>query len=63
MGMDKLKPCLFCGGVPEKRRAGDQKQFTVYFCSCCGKTPLKGGEARFLDREAKKMWNRRANDE
>ena len=55
----KLLPCPSCGGAPEKRRVGDQKQFIAYFCSCCGKTPLKSGDARFLDCEAKKIWNRR----
>ncbi len=58
--MIELKPCRYCGGAPERKNVGNRKQFIVYFCSCCGKTPLKSGDARFLDREAKKIWNRRA---
>lgn len=61
--MSELKPCPFCGGTPERKKVGDQKQFIVYVCSVCGKTPLKSGDARFLDRAAKKTWNRRAEND
>jgi Lar family restriction alleviation protein len=60
--MDKLKPCPFCGGKPKINRVGDQKEFVVYICSECYKTPVHSDEARITERGARKIWNRRVND-
>ncbi len=59
----KLKPCPFCGGTPKLRRGGDSKQYFMYFCSQCYKTPVKYSEARLSERAAKRTWNRRVDDD
>ncbi len=63
MSKIKLKPCPFCGGKPELTRAGDNKQFYVYFCSQCCKTPVKYSEARLTEWAARRSWNKRAENE
>ena len=60
--MVKLKPCPFCGGQPEIARVGDDKQYVIYRCSQCHKTPLKGDDARLTPWGARRMWNRRVSD-
>ena len=59
--MAKLKPCQ-CGGEAVVRRVGDMKQFFVFFCPACGRTPVKNCEARSTIWGAKRAWNKRAND-
>lgn len=58
----ELKLCPFCGGEPELRRVGDNKQYNVYFCSQCGQTPVRCGEATMTQRGARKMWNKRVSE-
>ena len=57
--MEKLKPCPFCGGEAELRMIGDMRYLLVYSCKDCRKTPLRGGDARSTERDARKIWNRR----
>lgn len=58
--MPDLKHCPKCKGTPAPRRAGDRKQYWVFFCSACGHTPVKNHEARYTIWGAKRVWNRRA---
>lgn len=53
-----LKPCPFCGGYPEPIRVGDMKQYVVYRCEDCKKTPVPHCEASLTGRGAAKVWNR-----
>ena len=55
-----LKPYLFCGGTPELRETGDLKQYYVYKCSKCGKTPVRWYEARLFAWSARRIWNKRS---
>ena len=55
-----LKPCRFCGGTPELRETGDLKQYYVYKCSKCGKTPVGWDEARLFAWSARRIWNKRS---
>lgn len=57
-----LKPCPFCGGEAKVRMVGNQKEFFVFFCSVCGRTPVENHEARITVWGAKKVWNRRAEE-
>ena len=54
--------CPSCGGAPRLTRCGDQKEFVVYMCSACYKTPVRYDEARLTTWEAKLIWNRRASN-
>lgn len=56
----QLKPCPFCGSTPELREAGDLKQYYVYKCSKCGKTPVRWHEARLTECGARRIWNKRS---
>lgn len=58
-----LKPCPRCGGKPVPRQVGDYHQYFVYFCSKCNYTPVKNDEARITKWGARRIWNRRADDE
>lgn len=58
-----LLPCPYCGGEPRLIRCGDQKEYLVYQCSKCHKTPVKSCEARITEYGARKIWNRRAGCE
>lgn len=60
--MAELKPCPKCGGKAKLMRCGDQKEFLVYICSECLKTPVRYDEARITERGARKMWNRRVDN-
>lgn len=51
-------PCS-CGGQPEIKSVGDNKQYFALFCSKCGKTPAHLDEARATRLRAIKIWNRR----
>lgn len=56
--MKELSPCPYCGGQPELVRVGDDKQYVIYRCSQCHKTPVKNGDARLTPCGARRMWNR-----
>ena len=56
---NELKTCPFCGGKAEIRMVGDMRHLLVYFCKDCRHTPLRGGDARSTERDARKVWNRR----
>ena len=60
---DKLKPCKYCGGRAELVRVGENKEFFVYRCSRCFKYHARHGEARMTPWGAKRIWNRRADNE
>lgn len=62
MTKKELKPCPFCGGVPELRETGDLKQFYVFRCSKCDKTPVRWHEARLTAWGAMRIWNRRCSN-
>lgn len=55
-----LKPCPYCGGEAELFHCGDQKNYLIYRCSECYKTPVHFDEARITEAGARKVWNRRA---
>ena len=57
----KIKQCT-CGGSPEIRRVGDQKEYYICFCSKCCKTPVHFSEARCTPHKAIKVWNRRIDN-
>lgn len=60
---EELEPCPYCGGEPTLRRCGDQKEYLVYQCSACHKTPVMYCEARVTENGARKIWNLRAKQE
>ena len=59
--MLKLKSCPYCGGKPKLIRCGDHKEFVVYICSKCYKTPVCSCEARLTERGARKIWNKKVD--
>lgn len=52
-----LRNCPFCGEKPELSRVGDNKQFLVYRCLKCRRTPLVNGDARRTATSAREIWN------
>lgn len=62
MKMAKLVSCS-CGGQPEIKLVGSNKQYLICFCSKCGKTPVRLDEARATRFGAIKIWNRRVNND
>lgn len=56
--MSELKLCPFCEGKAELKMVGDNKEFYMYFCSKCNRTPVYFNEARLLEKKAKEVWNR-----
>ena len=58
----ELKPCPFCGEKPIIKQVGDRKQYMVFFCEVCGKTPVHSSEARYTVRGAIRIWNRRVGE-
>ena len=42
----ELKPCPFCGGKPIIKLVGDNRDYFVYSCEKCHKTPVHQDEAR-----------------
>lgn len=59
----KLKPCPFCGKEPKIKNVGDNKQYIVYQCQNCTRTPLKLSDARTTIRGAKRAWNKNVSGE
>lgn len=59
----ELKPCKYCGGKAELVMVGDNKEFFAYRCSCCGEYHGRLGDARLTPWGAKRVWNRRADNE
>lgn len=60
---DELKPCKYCGGKPQLIPVGDFREYYAYRCSNCGKYHAQFGEARCTIKGAKKVWNRRADND
>ena len=58
----ELKPCPFCGGKPIIKLVGDNRDYFVYSCGKCHKTPVHQDEARLTRWGARRIWNRRVND-
>lgn len=54
--------CKYCGSEPVVRLVGDYKNYYVYFCSKCGKTPVRSNEARVTEFGARQIWNRRTEE-
>lgn len=52
-----MAKCPFCSGNPELKIVGDRKQFMVYSCSKCGKTPVPPSGACSTEEGAAKFWN------
>ena len=57
-----LLPCKYCGGSPKLIKCGDWKQYVVYICSSCYKTPVHSDEARLTKYGARKIWNKRTRE-
>ena len=60
--IEPLENCAFCKGIPRLSRCGDQKELLVYQCSKCYETPVRMGEARVSEKEARKVWNKRTKE-
>ena len=57
----ELKPCPFCGGLPEKKVVGTTfRPFVVVKCTRCGAGTKAFKE--YQDEIAIEAWNRRAQD-
>lgn len=59
----ELKSCPFCGGNPKLIAVGDNKDYYVYSCTICGYKAASFNEAKLTKRGARKIWNRRYQDE
>lgn len=57
-----IEPCPWCYSNPELRRVGDWKEYYVFFCPDCDKTPVSYDEARSSLNGAVKIWNKRAKE-
>lgn len=60
--MSELKPCKYCGGKPELVNVGDWKQYYAYRCSNCHQYHAKHSEAALTKWGAKRVWNKRSNN-
>ena len=58
-----LLPCATCKGKPKLFRVGDNKEYLVYICSKCYKTPVHIDEASLTAVHAARMWNTRTMEE
>lgn len=57
--IDELKPCPFCGGIPQTSSDGGCKNFVVFCSTCPAKVVIyKWGEES--QQESIKAWNTRA---
>jgi hypothetical protein len=52
-------PSKCCLAPARLIRVGDQKEYLVYICSKCFKTPVHYDEARLTEQGARDIWNRR----
>ena len=62
MSIIKITLCS-CGGQPEIKAVGDNKQYFACVCSNCSKTPLHIDEAQMTKTGAIKLWNRRSDND
>ena len=60
--IELLQNCAFCKGVPMFTYCGDHKQFLVYRCSQCHKTPVRMYEAKLSEKQARRVWNKRTGE-
>lgn len=51
--------CTKCNGEPRLTMVGDNKEYLVYMCSKCYKTPVHIDEASLTPAHAVRTWNRR----
>ena len=58
-----LLSCHWCKGSPKLFRVGDNKEYLVYMCSKCYKTPVHIDEASLTPAHAARMWNTRTMEE
>jgi predicted RNA-binding Zn-ribbon protein involved in translation (DUF1610 family) len=58
-----MSPCPYCGGEAKLCRCGDSRNLFAYKCGACGRTPVRYYEGRHTEREARIVWNRRANND
>lgn len=56
--MIELHECPYCGGYPKPIRVGDHREYVVYICGDCYKTPVSDCEASLTGTGAAKVWNR-----
>ena len=52
-----------CKCKPKLIRVGDNKEYLVYICSKCYKTPIHNDEASLTSVHAARMWNTRTVEE
>ena len=53
-----------CCAAPAKLiKVGDQKEYFVYVCAKCFKTPVHNDEASLTEYGAMLVWNRRSKSE
>lgn len=55
--MRKLLDCPYCGGCPIPKRVGDNKEYFVYVCEDCGRTPVTTCAARSTMAGAGNAWD------
>lgn len=53
----QMLPCRKCGGLPEVKRVGDNRDLFLFVCASCGHYEAKPGEARGTVKGAAKVWN------
>ena len=54
-----LVPSKCCNAPAKLINVGDQKEFLVYVCAKCFRTPVHNNEARCTEYGAREIWNRR----
>jgi hypothetical protein len=60
--MSRLLACKCHETLPALYRVGDQKEYFVYMCPKCFKTPVRHNEARLTEFGARMIWNVRVTD-
>lgn len=56
--MAELLRCPYCGGFSAPKYVGDNKEYVVYVCANCGRTPVHTGAARPTMIGAISVWNK-----